>query len=149
MILSQYGALVGLGRMQCSSHRERIVYRSSRRGGCGMANSPIRAAARADAADRRSAGYASGAEDPVARRVIQAFQKAMQDAGWIEGKISTSIIALLLVISPKPTRRRPILLDFHLTSYTPWVCRRHELFSRRHERFRLFLLRSPIQSDLD
>ena len=30
-------------------------------------------------------GYASGAEDPVARRVIQAFQKAMQDAGWIEG----------------------------------------------------------------
>jgi ABC-type uncharacterized transport system substrate-binding protein len=31
-------------------------------------------------------GYASSADDPVARRVLQAFQDAMQAAGWIDGK---------------------------------------------------------------
>jgi putative ABC transport system substrate-binding protein len=31
-------------------------------------------------------GYASSADDPVARRVLQAFQDAMQDAGWIDGR---------------------------------------------------------------
>lgn len=31
-------------------------------------------------------GYASSADDPVARRVLRAFQDAMSDAGWTDGK---------------------------------------------------------------
>ena len=33
-------------------------------------------------------GNASSAEDPIAKEILQQFRSAMEEAGWIDGRIS-------------------------------------------------------------